>query len=112
MSTKKVYQIYDKIIEWFDEHRTKTLMEKEYLDLIANSIPAGVSILDLGCGTAEPIARYFIERGFKITGVDGSQKMIELCKKRFPGQNWLVADMQEVNINKKFDAIIAWHSFL
>jgi ubiquinone/menaquinone biosynthesis C-methylase UbiE len=107
----KVYEVYDKIIHWFDEARTKTLMESEYLNLIVDSIPPGGSILDLGCGTGEPIAKFFIEKGFKVTGVDGSQKMIDLCKKRFPSERWIVSDMREINLKEKFDAILAWHSF-
>lgn len=108
---EQVYKAYDKIVPWFDDARTKTLMESEYLNLIANSIPAGGSILDLGCGTGEPIAQFFIEKGFKITGVDGSKKMIALCKKRFPNEEWIVSDMREINLQQKFDAILAWHSF-
>ncbi|WP_133137052.1 class I SAM-dependent methyltransferase [Legionella rowbothamii] len=108
---KQVYKAYEKIVDWFDEARTKTLIEAEYLNLITNSIPAGASILDLGCGTGEPIALFFIEKGFKITGVDGSPKMIKLCRKRFPNEEWLVSDMRELNLNRQFDVILAWHSF-
>lgn len=111
MNKTKVYEVYEKIIHWFDEHRFKGLMEKEYLDLIVNSIPQNGSILDLGCGTGEPIAKFFIEKGFKITGVDGSKKMIALCKKRFPNETWIIADMREINLRERFDAILAWHSF-
>ncbi|WP_347573682.1 class I SAM-dependent methyltransferase [Legionella sp.] len=107
----QVYKAYEKIVDWFDEARTKTLMEAEYLNLIISSIPAGASILDLGCGTGEPIAQYFIAKGFKVTGVDGSKKMIELCKKRFPNEEWLVSDMRELNLQRQFDVILAWHSF-
>lgn len=107
----KVYEVYEKIIDWFDDARTKSLMESEYLNLIANTIPQKGSILDLGCGTGEPIAQFFIKKGFKVTGVDGSQKMIELCKKRFPSESWIVSDMREINLQQQFDAILAWHSF-
>ncbi|MEO8402022.1 MAG: class I SAM-dependent methyltransferase [Gammaproteobacteria bacterium] len=70
-----------------------------------------ITILDLGCGTGEPIAQFFIEKGFKVTGVDGSHKMIELCKKRFPNERWIVSDMREINLKEQFDVILAWHSF-
>lgn len=107
----KVYEVYEKIVDWFDGARTKTLMEVEYLNLIVNAVPAGGSVLDLGCGTGEPIAQFFINKGFKVTGVDGSKKMIELCKKRFPSEQWLVSDMCDVNLPQQFDIILAWHSF-
>lgn len=108
---ERVYECYDEIVDWFDDARTKTLMESEYLNLIIKSTPAGGSILDLGCGTGEPIAQFFIDKGFKVTGVDGSKKMIALCKKRFPNEHWIVSDMREINLNQQFDVVLAWHSF-
>lgn len=46
---QKVYQIYDKITDWFDAHRRKDLLfEKFYLNLICNQIPSGVNVLDVG----------------------------------------------------------------
>src|SRR4029079_2833176 len=108
---EKVYESYEEIVHWFDEARTKTLMESAYLNLIVKSVPAGGSVLDLGCGTGEPIAQFFIDKGFKVTGVDGSKKMIELCKRRFPSEQWIVSDMRDINLKQKFDVVLAWHSF-
>lgn len=107
----RVYAAYEQIVNWFDQARTKSLMEVEYLKLITSFIPPGSSILDLGCGTGEPLARFFIEKGYKVTGIDGSPKMIELCKKRFPDEQWIVSDMREINLPQQFDVILAWHSF-
>lgn len=108
---EKVYESYEEIVSWFDDARTKTLMESEYLNLIVNTVPAAGTVLDLGCGTGEPIAQFFIDKGFKVTGIDGSKKMIELCKKRFPNAQWIVSDMREINLHQQFDVILAWHSF-
>jgi ubiquinone/menaquinone biosynthesis C-methylase UbiE len=108
---EKVYESYEEIVQWFDDARTKTLMEYKYLNLIINSVPVGGSVLDLGCGTGEPIAQFFVDKGFKVTGIDGSKKMIELCKKRFPSEQWIVSDMREINLQQRFDVVLAWHSF-
>lgn len=108
---EKVYEAYEEIVHWFDDARTKALMESKYLNLIVNSIPQDGSVLDLGCGTGEPLARFFIEKGFRVTGVDGSNKMIELCQKRFPSEQWIVSDMRTINLNQEFDVVLAWHSF-
>lgn len=108
---KKVYEVYEKIHNWFDEHRNKELMESHYLNLILDTVGSTGTVLDLGCGTGEPLAQFFIEKGFKVTGVDGSEKMIELCKKRFPNERWIVSDMLDINLNEQFDIVLAWHSF-
>lgn len=107
----KVCDSYNKISQWFDNARTKTLMEKEYLECMLKHLKPGAHLLDLGCGTGEPIARYFIKHGMKITGIDGAPKMIGFCRQRFPEMEWRIADMRTVHIDKTYDAVIAWDSF-
>lgn len=105
-----VCKLYEQIADWFDNARTKTLMEKEYLNLVLSQLDNNASILDLGCGTGEPIARFFIENGHSITGIDGSRKMITTCKARFPEMEWIEDDMRNVNLKRHFDVVIAWDS--
>ena len=109
---EKVYLIYDEIIDWFDNHRRKDLsMEKSYLDLLQKHISVNGNILDVGCGTGEPIAQFFLDNGYQVTGVDASKKMIEICQQRFPQGTWYLADMRTLSLSDKYDAVIAWHSF-
>lgn len=107
----KVYEIYEKIAQQFDESRPRALVEKPYLDLAISHLKPGAKILDLGCGMGEPIAQYFIEQGFKLTGIDGSQNMINLASARFPDNKFITCDMRGLDLGKKFDCVIAWHSF-
>ncbi len=107
----KVYLSYDKISTWFDEHRSRELFEKPYLDLAITYLKPDSKILDLGCGMGEPIAKYFIDKGYQLTGIDGSIKLIDLAKSRFPKGEFMVGDMREVHLNERFDLILAWHSF-
>lgn len=102
---------YDKIAGWFDANRGRQLMEKEYLELLAARLPAGGSVLDLGCGSGEPLAGFFIRKGFSVTGVDGSAAMIAMCRERFPAMAWLVGDMRGLALGRRFDAVLAWDSF-
>ena len=76
---EKVYESYDEIVDWFDDARTKTLMESEYLNLIVKSIPADGSIVDLGCGTGEPIAQFFIAKDFKPYLLENSIFKFTVC---------------------------------
>ncbi|RYE72982.1 MAG: class I SAM-dependent methyltransferase, partial [Hyphomicrobiales bacterium] len=42
---------------------------------------------------------------------DSSAPLIALCRERFPQQDWLVADMRELALGRRFDGLIAWDSF-
>lgn len=109
---KSVFRAYDLITDWFNEHRCKDLsLEKEYLKFIQNSIPANGKILDVGCGNGIPIAKFFIENGYSVTGIDSSTNMIDRCKTNFPDQKWILSDMRTFSTDEKFDLVIAWHSF-
>lgn len=98
-----------------DKNRSRTLFEKPYLDRAISSLKSdmklGKRVLDLGCGTGEPIGQYFVDTGFQVTGVDGSSKMLEIAKSRCPKIEFILCDMRALNLNEKFDLVIAWHSF-
>lgn len=86
-------------------------MERAWLDRFLANIPAGGRVLDLGCGMGEPIARYLIERGFAVTGVDVAPTLIAFCRARFPAQAWHVADMRGLALGHCFHGVLAWDSF-
>lgn len=80
-------------------------------DRFIEGLPKGASILDLGCGSGHPVARYFVDREFSVTGVDASPTLISICRTQLPNQSWVVGDMRTVSIGKQFDAVLAWDSF-
>ncbi len=55
---------YDHIADQFSAARAKLQpKEAEYLDALLDSLEAGGTILDLGCGTGHPIATHIVSRG-------------------------------------------------
>jgi SAM-dependent methyltransferase len=108
---ERIIDIYDRNAAFFDKDRLRILFERSWLDRFLALVPIGGSILDIGCGTAEPIGRYLIEAGRKLTGIDSSPAMIDFCKSRFPNHVWIVADMRTLSVPKRFDGLIAWDSF-
>jgi len=107
----RVKELYERHALQWDQDRGRDLFERPWLDRFLSFVQPGESVLDVGCGSADPIARLFIERGYNVTGVDSSPSLIEICKRRFPQQSWIVADMRELHLNSRFNAIIAWNSF-
>jgi len=108
---ERIISLYQRHADHFDRERGRDLFEKPWLDRFFAVLQPGASILDLGCGSAEPIARYFIEKGCHVTGVDSSPALIDLCKSRFPDQNWIVNDMRTLALGQRFGGILAWDSF-
>lgn len=74
-------------------------------------MPVNVAVLDIGCGSAEPIARYLIEKGCDVTGADSSPDLIAICKRQFPDRDWHIADMRTLSLGRAFDGLLAWDSF-
>jgi SAM-dependent methyltransferase len=107
----RITGLYQRHALSFDQDRSRALHERHWLDRFRGFIPQGGSVLDLGCGSGEPIARYLIENGHSVTGIDSSPSLIGLCEKRFPEHCWQVADMRTLSLAEKFHGIIAWNSF-
>jgi SAM-dependent methyltransferase len=115
MASEEAARIIDlyqrKALDWIESRARAKLLEKAWLDHLRTLLPPAGPILDLGCGSAEPMARYLIELGHPVVGVDSSPTMIDVCRKHFPKQEWIVADMRQLALQRAFSGILAWDSF-
>jgi SAM-dependent methyltransferase len=107
---ERIIGLYQRHATDWDRDRGRDLFEKPWLDRFLALLPTGESVLDIGCGAGEPIARYLIERGCQMTGIDSSPALIGICKDRFPDQEWVIADMRGLSWDRRFDGILAWNS--
>jgi 2-polyprenyl-3-methyl-5-hydroxy-6-metoxy-1,4-benzoquinol methylase len=108
----------DQIIGLYKRHakawatdRGNALGEKSWLDRLLTQLAAEPTVLDIGCGSGDPIARYLISSGVKVTGVDASAELLTIARTKFPEQRWLEADMRTLSLDQRFDGILAWDSF-
>lgn len=103
--------LYERHAHVYDRERDRSLQERAWLDQFMACVHPGGTVLDVGCGMGEPIARYLIEHKFRVVGVDASPSMIRLCRTRFPQSEWYVSDMRELDLGRRFDGVLAWDSF-
>lgn len=112
MSSDRIIPLYEQHArEWDNLRGAAPLMERKWLDPFLTGLAPRAAILDLGCGSGQPIARHCIDRGFTVTGVDSSPTLIGICRDRFATAEWIVADMRTLDLGRTFDAIVAWDSF-
>lgn len=113
MSTpaERITGLYERHAAAWDAARGRSGMERPWLDAFAALVPAGGSVLDLGCGAGEPIAADLLSRGLRVTGVDSAPSLIAICRARFPAEEWIVGDMRTVSLGRTFGGVIAWDSF-
>ena len=111
MDHERIVDLYERHARAFDRDRGRSLQEKAWLDLFIGLLGPERTILDVGCGMGEPIARYLFDNGCRVVGVDSSPSMIAMCRGRFPESEWLVGDMRELHLGRQFDGVLAWDSF-
>lgn len=110
-SSKTIGALYERHAAAFDSDRGNRLVERKWLDSFSAVMTPGAAVLDLGCGSGQPVARHLIETGHSVTGVDSSPTLIDRCRLRFAGHDWIVGDMRNLHLGRRFGGIIAWNSF-
>ena len=85
-----------------------SMMENQ--DRFSSYIPEGGYILDFGCGSGRD-TKYFLNKGFRVSAVDGSEKMCELaCKNTgIEVKTLLFCELDDINT---YDGIWACSSIL
>lgn len=111
MGPEHILSTYDAVAETFGRERLKTLFERPWLDRFLAHVHPPRRVLDLGCGTGQPIATYLGDRRARITGVDGAAAMIALFKLNVPDARAVHQDMRGLALGERFDGILAWNSF-
>lgn len=104
---------YDHIArQWHADKRAPAYVERvlSYVDRALAGLTAGAQVLDLGCGTGEPIARHIAGHGFRLTCVDESREMLEFARQTVPNAEFIHASMVDLELTATFDAAIAWDS--
>jgi len=91
--------------------RESQLYERGWLDRFRGLLPPGGAVLDIGCGSGQPIAAHLSKHGFAVTGVDASPEMVDMFRKRLPDQQAHVADMRVLSLPHRFNGLLAWDSF-
>ena len=105
-----IIDLYRRHAQAWATARDTSLFERSWLGKFMDLLPPAPSILDLGCGSGDPIGRHLVENGASLTGIDAAPELIEIARQRVPDAEWIVADMRGVQLDRQFQGILAWDS--
>jgi SAM-dependent methyltransferase len=94
---------------WFYDRYWRGLCVKAMpaLDrLVLSELPRGARILDLCCGTGH-LAAALSHRGFRVTGLDGSEDMLRFARANAPRASFVAADARRFRFPACFDAVVS-----
>lgn len=102
----RLARVYDSYLSHFGE-RVLPALER----LVLHRLPPRAWILDVCCGTGQ-LARALCERGYQVTGLDGSAEMLRFARKNAPAAELVVADARDFRLSRQFDAAVSTHDSL
>ena len=110
---KTVEESYDKMGETYHNFRDNEKFNRE-LQKFADFLPSSGKVLDAGCGVGRPVSQFLVKKGFKVTGVDISQRMIDLARENVPEGSFYQGNILTLDFSdNSFDGIICvytlWH---
>lgn len=74
-------------------------------------MPAGAEILDACCGTGQ-LAGILAERGYRVTGLDGSGEMLKYAGENAPDVDLIHADVRAFSLPERFDLVTSFFDSL
>jgi SAM-dependent methyltransferase len=105
---KEILKTYNRIAEDYDEEFREPYYCED-LDFFLEKLPGKgeAHILDVGCGCGHD-ARHVEKRGFAVTGIDFSDKMIQIVRRNCERSRFIKADAETFDYGmNRCDGIIA-----
>jgi SAM-dependent methyltransferase len=103
------YTDYDAFAWLYNRYWSERLIEQIYWTIekyLLDSLRPGSRILDVCCGNGHLAAR-MAQRGFSVTGIDGSPAMLRFARENAPRCEFLNLDARDFVLKGTFDAAVS-----
>ena len=103
---------YDRIAaDWAKDHEGDTWW-RDGTATFASLLPQAARVLDAGCGSGQK-ARFFQDRGFRVLGIDFSEKLLEIARQTATASDFRLLDLRDIRtLPEQFDGVFAQASLL
>jgi SAM-dependent methyltransferase len=101
-------KLYSELAEIYDQLYLNIFnyeQDAEFVDSIFKKYQIN-ELLELGCGSGH-LAQLLVQKGYKTTGVDLYEEMLQIARRRLPEMEFVQQDIRNLKFDKQFDGIIA-----
>jgi len=103
---------YSKIAKTYHEQRDK-YKNTRLLGMLLKRLRNGSRIIDLGCGAGIPVAKFIMDKGCLVTGIDFAAGMLELARKNVPKARFMKMDITKMNFKpNSFDGAVSFYAMI
>lgn len=111
MNTNLIKKTYNQIAHIYQKDRD-SLKSNKYLHKLLQLLRPQSYVLDLGCGSGNPIDTELIKHDHLVIGLDISPVQIELARKNCPTGSFSVRDIQTLRLGEySVDAVVSFYTF-
>lgn len=108
------YSAYDRFARIYNQHwgddftqRALPILDK----LILSRLPAAARVLDLCCGTGQ-LAGTLTARGYRVTGLDGSEAMLRFARENAPEADFILGDARDFALPPAYHGTVSTYDSL
>ena len=106
-------EAFDQLAELYQGEHSHNPFQAALVERVSAALPAGSTILDLGCGTGVPTAKILTESDHSVVGVDVSEGMLKLAREQVPAADFRHDDIKALPADYgTFQAVTAFFSLL
>jgi SAM-dependent methyltransferase len=101
------YSAYDSFARIINETWGPEVSESLLPDieqLLLKHLPQEAQILDLCCGAGH-LANKLVQKGYQVTGIDGSERLIQYSRNNAPRAKFLIEDVRDFKLSSSFHAV-------
>lgn len=110
--SKLAANTYSKIADVYTKEYFNDLSDSKYLDMFLSYLPKNAKVLDVGSGPGQ-FSKYIKGKGFDVSGVDYSDGMVAIAKKKVPGVTFQKMDMRDLSFKPEtFDGLLVSYSLI
>ncbi len=95
-------KFYDACAGYYDVLHSN---REEEFQFYRSFLPPALNVLEIACGSGT-LSRVLAETAASVTGIDASEPMLDLARKRLPEGRFVQADMRAFDLGKCFDVVV------